>query len=590
MAVEIEHYEEALSAGVSSVKAWAGLLDRINVFPVADGDTGRNMVTSLAPLEGEIESRQDVVKQMLYCARGNSGNIAAQFFSGLLAEEGLPDLLKGVRLGRERAWKAVPDPVSGTMLSLFDTLEESLEKADVASESGWSDKVLADLAERMMKGMDEVPVLKEAGVIDAGALGMYVFLEGFFKTLEKRREDRDFVAERFGEFLQIDPEWSRQEGHGFCVDMVFQGSGSTENLLAEAGKLGESVVAISHDDIVKLHLHTDDLDGVRGALGKLGDVVRFESDDLMNQTSDFKSMQNPEAIRVMTDGAGTLSIDEAIRLNISLLDSYVSVGSESIPESRVVPSALYVAMKKGIKVSTSQASKAERHEKYERALERYGRVLYLCVGSVYTGNYDVVMEWKRENDPEDRLVVIDTGAASGRLGIISRETARYSLKADDPEEVINYARRLVDRADELIFLGKLHYLAAGGRLSKTAAFFGDAFRFKPVVRPTPQGVEKVTVLRNRTKQKEFALNHLGEVLKPEESAVIMVEYTDNQDWLAEEVEPRIKEMFPKAEVISRPMSKTSGAHMGPGTWAVAFLPEISSEEDASPEKQDGEQS
>ncbi len=79
-------------------------------------------------------------------------------------------------------------------------------------------------------------------------------------------------------------------------------------------------------------------------------------------------------------------------------------------------------MRDGVKVSSSQASEFERHQYYERILAQYKEVLYICVGSAYTGNYDIAMEWKKKNDPDNRLTVIDTGFASGRLGIIAIAT------------------------------------------------------------------------------------------------------------------------------------------------------------------------
>lgn len=79
--------QEALITGTERLSAWADLLDHINVFPVADGDTGRNMVTSLAPLKQMDWSRKEMARNLLLSARGNSGNIAARFIAGLLAAD-----------------------------------------------------------------------------------------------------------------------------------------------------------------------------------------------------------------------------------------------------------------------------------------------------------------------------------------------------------------------------------------------------------------------------------------------------------------------------------------------------------------------
>jgi fatty acid-binding protein DegV len=139
--------------------------------------------------------------------------------------------------------------------------------------------------------------------------------------------------------------------------------------------------------------------------------------------------------------------------------------------------------------------------------------------------------------------------------------------------VVEFAQQAVNTVDEFVFLDRLHYLAAGGRISRTKAFFGDALRMKPVVRPTPQGVEKAGVVRNPEDQLRFALERLEAGLKRQERPLVMLEYTDNRPWVIGTVLPEIQKRFPSTEFIIQPLSHTSGAHMGPGTWGVAFLPQ-----------------
>jgi len=200
--------------------------------------------------------------------------------------------------------------------------------------------------------------------------------------------------------------------------------------------------------------------------------------------------------------------------------------------------------------------------------------MYLCVGSVYTGNYDVAMKWKQQNDPDDRLTVIDTGAASGRLGAIVIASAKYSAQTKDPDAVIRFAQKAVDKCQEYVFLDKLKYLAAGGRLAKSSAFFGDVFHVKPIITPIAEGAKKVGAVKNRNGQLKFALDKLEGSFDKESSPFIMLEYTDNYDWVNETVKKEIKARYPSAEIMLQPLSLTSGVHMGPGTWAVAFLPEL----------------
>ena len=231
-------------------------------------------------------------------------------------------------------------------------------------------------------------------------------------------------------------------------------------------------------------------------------------------------------------------------------------------------------MKKGVKVSTSQASVYERHQFYQSVLERFEKVLYLCVGSAFTGNYQTANQWMKEHNKQDSFLIMDTGAASGRLGTIALATARYLAETNDIKKTVVFARKAVSACEEYIFLDKLQYLAAGGRLSKTSAMFGDMLNVKPVVSPLPEGVKKAGTAKNQEDQVKFALKKLDASLKDDSHALIMLEYSDNKNWVNGTVKKRIEELYPDAEIILQPLSLTSGAHMGPGTWAIAFLPEV----------------
>ena len=101
-------------------------------------------------------------------------------------------------------------------------------------------------------------------------------------------------------------------------------------------------------------------------------------------------------------------------------------------------------------------------------------------------------------------------------------------------------------------------------------------KMKPVVSPQPEGAKKVGVVRNQKDQIKMALERLAASLTKEAKAIIMLEYSDNYDLVKGTIKPLIAANYPQAEIIIQPLSLTSGAHMGPGTWAVAFLSEVGS--------------
>lgn len=567
-------FKKAFISGVERVAAWSDILDEINVFPVADGDTGRNLVISMTPLRQFNQDPENTINRLLLSARGNSGNIAAQFFSGFLKADSFADLPDAVESGRERAWKAVNKPVAGTMLTVFDELAEFFKKDTIEDKNEYVSQVITHLEKATLSTNKLLPKLERAGVVDSGALGMYIFLESFFNRLIGRQENLMPITKKFKGFLQISSSFQEDTEAGYCVDTVVRFDDTTPGNIGSLSECGESVVVIEHEDYLKVHLHTDNREEARKKIESIGHVVNWTDDNMDSQIKKFKRQNKHKAIHIMTDAAGSVTREDSNNLGFTLLDSYILAGDKSLPETHFPSSELYKSMRDGVKISTSQASVFERHQYYQRILAQYKEVLYICVGSVYTGNYETVRDWKKKNDPDNRLTVIDTGFASGRLGIIVIATARHAMLSDNSESVIRYAKRAVDLCDEYIFLGRLKYLAAGGRLSKTNAIFGDMFKVKPIVRPTSEGVKKVAAVRNREGQLKFALDKIEKTMNPDSSPLIMLQYTDNRSWVEHIVKEEIIKLLPLCEIILQPLSLTTSVHTGPGTWALAFLPEL----------------
>jgi fatty acid-binding protein DegV len=137
---------------------------------------------------------------------------------------------------------------------------------------------------------------------------------------------------------------------------------------------------------------------------------------------------------------------------------------------------------------------------------------------------------------------------------------------------VDFAGRAAAACEEYIFLDTLSYLAASGRMSKTGAVFGDMLSLKPVVSPLPEGAKKVGMVRNRKDQIAFALKKLDTCADSGDHPLVMLEYTDNQSWVAGEIAPLVQNRLPDAKIIIHPLSLTTGVHTGPGTWGIAFLP------------------
>jgi len=566
-------FQKAYVAGMERIAAWSDLLDDINVFPVADGDTGRNLLMTLTPLRQPLVDHEDMTRRLLLSARGNSGNIAARFFSGLLAADTLESLPRAAKHGRDDAWQSISHPKPGTMLTVFDTLVDILTSEDITNDDQFLTKVIDHLENTVQSTSEMIPRLKAAAVVDSGALGMYIFLEGFFKKLFDRPDVFRPITSIFGDKLQIDPAFNEKVEGMYCVDTVIHASDRSEKTIQQINKVGNDISIIPYQNYLKIHLHTENPLKARNLIESIGDVVQWSKDDMEVQAKQFHSKEQLQAIHIMTDAAGSVTRKDSREWGITLLNSYITAGDKSLPETLFDPLELYQSMRSGTKVSTSQASVFERHEYYQSVLNRYEKVLYLCVGSVYTGNFDVAMKWKIKNDPDNRLIVIDTGTASGRLGLIVITTADFASRTEDPDAVVKFAKTAVERCEEYVFLDRLKYLAAGGRLSKTSAFLGDILHKKPIITPAPEGATKVGLVTNQEEQVGFALNKIEQKLDKNSRSLIMLEYSDNREWVDGLVKKEIENRYPFTQIKLQPLSLTSGVHMGPGTWAIAFLPE-----------------
>ncbi len=560
-----ESLHAAFVQGYERMAAWSDLLDDINVYPVPDADTGRNLRISLAPLK--FMPDENLPRHLLMAATGNSGNIANAFFARFSQATMPSTLLEAATAGREAAWAALQDPKPGTVLTVFDALARVLATADLDNALSTSDLVLEQMKVAVLSTTGMLPELRRAEVVDAGALGIFLFFEGFFQSLAGRPDALSNPFELFGARIKLARKVEASGKEEYCIDTVIEPS-DPDTASKKLAAMGDHVVTIADDRRLKVHLHVVDETAAKERVAAVGEMLQWKSEKI---ESAQKQPRSSSAVHIVTDAAGSLTRKAAGILGITLLDSYIIMGDRHFPESIMSAEQLYDAMSKGVKVTTAQASVFERHQHYHYLTQRYSDLLYLCVGSAYTGNYETARRWTDGQPDAGRMTVFDTGAASGRLGLIARQVAKYAETGQDPVRVVGYAKAIAPRCDELVFLNQLKFLAAGGRISKSRGFFGDLLKIKPIIRPGADGAQKVGVVKKQVEQETFLREYLQQHLDRQAPVEMLLQYTDNQDRVCSRIRPLIRELLPNARISEHPMSLTSGVHMGPGTWAVAFL-------------------
>ena len=311
-------FQEMVQAGATRLNKQAEYVNSLNVFPVPDGDTGTNMGMTIENGAKEVADRSAstvgeaaniFAKGLLMGARGNSGVITSQLFRGFSQSVKDKDELDGAALaaafqaGVEVAYKAVMKPVEGTILTVSRGAaigaKKKAEQTDDAVEVMRA--ALEGAKTALAKTPDMLPVLKEVGVVDSGGQGLVFIYEGFLSALTgEYSASEDFVATpaNMGEMINAEHHKS-VAGHvateditfGYCTEiMVALKQGPTyakefnyDEFRNYLNDLGDSLLVVNDDEIVKVHVHTEDPGLVMQEGLKYGSLVKVKVDNMRNQ-------------------------------------------------------------------------------------------------------------------------------------------------------------------------------------------------------------------------------------------------------------------------------------------------------------------
>lgn len=300
-------FAELIRSGHARLKQMVGVVNALNVFPVPDGDTGTNMEMSLASgvaqLENSSEKKlcditQAFASGLLMGARGNSGVILSQLFRGFAkvtqnrTDMDVPVFAKALHEGVQIAYRAVAKPVEGTILTVAREaavagLREAKKQPDFAE---WMQHVHAAAARALAQTPEQLPVLKQAGVVDSGGQGLVFIFEGFYQWFKgepctiERTEIVDSVLELDFAGAHIDHNGE----FGYCTEALIRiESGNSEDVQASLrttlSEYGDSLLVVGTDALVKVHVHTLHPGRVLEDALAFGPLVKIKIDNMTEQ-------------------------------------------------------------------------------------------------------------------------------------------------------------------------------------------------------------------------------------------------------------------------------------------------------------------
>jgi DAK2 domain fusion protein YloV len=263
---ELETARRLSAAAAAAMEASRGRIDDLNVYPVPDGDTGTNLTLTVRAVAEAVASSsaadraalaREIARAALMGARGNSGVILSQIVRGAAEVLGERDDLAGaIRAASDAAYRAVRKPVEGTMLTAIRELAEEAE----AHRDEPSAELLRHLVERgddcVVRTREMLDVLRDAGVVDAGAAGLVEIVRGIAAAVAGEPLPEPPARE---EGLGLDAIHQELSRFRYCTVFVVEGDGlDKDGLEAELERLGDSLLVVGDASAIKVHVHTDD--------------------------------------------------------------------------------------------------------------------------------------------------------------------------------------------------------------------------------------------------------------------------------------------------------------------------------------------
>ena len=305
-------FKQSLLGSLSWLLANQEEVNRLNVFPVPDGDTGTNMLLTLQSAVEDIkDSTAPEVSKIaalashgsLMGARGNSGVILSQIFRGFARSVQGKTVLSPQELAQAfeeaaaAAYRAVNKPTEGTILTVAREAGRAASAA-AAQPGATAPEVIAAAAEgarlAVLRTPSQLPILREAGVVDAGGFGLQIMLEGMLKTVAEAESALASLPATTSKAAQVSMDLP-EGGWGYCTEFLIEGRNlDVEVIRNQIESMGNSVLVVGEPELVKVHVHTDDPSRVIGLAGSYGKLLKLNVGDMSTQHKRIIE-SNPEA-------------------------------------------------------------------------------------------------------------------------------------------------------------------------------------------------------------------------------------------------------------------------------------------------------
>jgi DegV family protein with EDD domain len=592
----------ALMCGIQNVISHRDEINRINVFPVPDGDTGTNLAFTLgATLPSLRRPRVSVAGEVLKRfaneavdgARGNSGAIVAQFFQGLAERAGnggrltLAQLADAVAHGALSAREALAEPREGTILSVLTAFAHELGQSVALGARDFGSAFAQALA-RARVALGDTPrqlaVLRSAGVVDAGALGFVDLLEGVDDFIRRGR-----VALRAqGDDSQAEPGVDAPDVlhgpgdvHGYCCECMVSAD-PVDRLGLKAALLAlplSSLVLAGMREKLRVHAHLDHPELLFDVCERFGRVSSIKADDLRRQAA---SAANHSRVALVTDSGADLPAEELERLCIHLVPVRVSIGARDYLDKVSLGAREFFREVRDspIPPRTSQPPPGDFRRLFEFLLSHHESVVYAGLARRLSGTLQAG-ESAAERCAPGRVSVVDSLNGGCAQGLIALDAAEAAAAGFDAAAVVRRVERMRARTRLLGAIRDISFGVRGGRAPRLAIPLTRYTGLKPIICSRRNGrIGLAGAMRAGDDFPERFAARVARRLDPGRRWRVLMTHCDCPED-GERLQARLLALAPDIErhwLIEA--GAAIGAHAGPGSLVVGIQESLPLERDA----------
>ncbi len=578
-----KRFYRGLVAGAKELVSKQAYLNKINVFPVADADTGLNLALTVQAIlqkgrQGKNlkETLKTLADSALSGARGNSGIILAQFLHGLsheLPEKGMlsaQHFATAARQAVNHLYASLLNPVEGTMLTVIREWSDFMVEHSAKTQDFWS--LLTESLVKAKKSLQETPkhlkALADAGVVDAGASGFVFLLEGIVNYIHKGSLRDTEAAAYIPADLEETVQHQQAPGqYRYCTEAIIERcTAELKEIRREVMHLGDSLILAGDRKKMHLHIHTKDPESLFGKLFERGELSGVKIDDMQRQFEIANQRKFP--IGLITDSAANLPQEILDAYQIAVIPFGLNFGQRYYLDGLSLSPKKFYAMltKSGVLPKSSQPSPAMVKNTLEISLANYAKVICVCLSDKLSGIYQSAVTAARGH--EDKCAVVNSRQLAVTEGLLTLRVARAIEAGQSYLEIISQVDKWADNTTIYTDINTLRYMVKGGRVPPLAGLLASLLNLKPIVSLDKEG--KALVYGKSFSRK----SNMAKILK-----IIRAEHQTRGLWeyaivhaaapeRAAEYAERLSRLTGKKPAYITELTPVVGVHNGPGTVGI----------------------